>query len=261
MRDLVHFVHGNGFPSPCYRQLFQQLNQNVDCCYIDKVGHSEKFPVTDNWHGLVDEVIYSIKTQSSKPVIGLGHSLGGILSLLAAILEPNLFKQVILLDSPLIGRIKSNVIKFSKAFGMIDWLTPALRTKDRRKHWHNREQVLAYLKSRELFKTFTDLCLNDYIDYGMQNTKEGYSLRFDPSIEYQIYRTIPHILAKYEGKLSVPTVLIYGDKSNIVDRLDLSYMKKKYDINSVEIKGTHMFPMEDPETTAKLILDVINNKF
>ena len=257
MRKIVHFVHGNGFPSPCYQQLFMHLNQNVDCCYIDKVGHTEEFPVTDNWNELVDEVIYSIKTQSSRPVIGVGHSLGGVLSLIAAILEPDLFKQVILLDSPLIGRIKSNVIRFSKAVGMIDRLTPAFRTKNRAKHWSSREQVLSYLKSRDLFKTFTDLCLNDYIDYGMQYTKEGYSLRFDPSIEYQIYRTIPHIMAKYEGKLTVPTVLIYGDKSNIVDRLDLSYMKKKYHINCVEIKGTHMFPMEDPKTTAKLIMDVI----
>ena len=259
MREILHFAHGNGFPSPCYKQLLQPLEKRFDCYYIDRVGHSPEFPVTDNWHNLVNEVIISIKTQTDQSVIGLGHSLGGVLSLLAAIEQPSLFRAVILLDSPLLGRFKSSIVRFSKTLGMIDHLTPAFRTRERREHWQNREQVLTYLKSRKLFKSFTDACLNDYIDYGMQKNGEAYSLRFDRKIEYQIYRTIPHILHEYEGRLRVPTALIYGSKSNVIDRLDLRYMKKHYDVVSLETKGTHMFPMEYPKATAQLILDVIDN--
>ena len=259
MRELLHFVHGNGFPSPCYRQLLQHLQERFDCCYIDRVGHSLEFPVTENWHSLVNEVIASIQTQASQPVIAVGHSLGGVLSLLAAIEQPTLFKAVILLDSPLLGRLKSSVVRFSKALGMIDRLTPAFRTRQRRQHWKTHDQVVSYLKSRPLFKTFTDTCLQDYIDFGMLKNEEGYSLRFDRQIEYQIYRTIPHILATYEGRLHVPATLLYGNKSNVVDRMDLRYMKKYYDIGHIETKGTHMFPMEYPQTTANLILDVVDH--
>ena len=258
MRELLHFAHGNGFPSPCYRQLLQNLQARFDCCYIDRVGHTAEFPVTENWHGLVDEVIDSIKKQASKPVIGVGHSLGGVLTLLAAIEQPSLFTAVIILDSPLLGRFKSSVVRFSKAVGMIDRLTPAFRTRGRRQHWQTREQVFTYLKSRKLFKTFTDACLEDYIDYGMLKNEEGYSLRFDRQIEYQIYRTIPHILNEFEGRLHIPAALIYGNKSNVVDRLDLRYMKKYYGIRNFEINGTHMFPMEYPQETANLIMDVVD---
>ena len=258
MRQVLHFAHGNGFPSPCYRQLLQYLQSRFDCCYIDRVGHNPSFPVTENWHRLIDEVIFSVKTQASQPVIAVGHSLGGVLTLLAAIEQPSLFRAVIILDSPLLGRFKSNIVRFSKALGMIDRLTPAFRTRARRQHWQNREQVLSYLKSRALFKTFTDACLEDYIDYGMLNDGDGYSLRFDRQIEYQIYRTIPHILAEYEGRLQVPTTLIYGDKTNVVDRFDLRYMKKYYGIEHIEITGTHMFPMEYPQATANLIMDVVD---
>lgn len=257
MKDVLHFAHGNGFPSPCYAQLLRHLQKRFDCYYIDRVGHSPDFPVTENWHKLVEEVIESIKNQASQPVIALGHSLGGVLSLLAAIEQPDLFKSVILLDSPLLGRVKSSIVRFSKALGMIDRITPAFRTRARREHWHNREQLLAYLKSKKLFATFTEACLNDYIDYGMQKNAEGYLLRFDRKIEYQIYRTIPHILHKYEGKLQTPAALLYGNKSNVVDRLDLRYMKKHYGVINIETNGTHMFPMEYPETTANLILDVV----
>jgi pimeloyl-ACP methyl ester carboxylesterase len=257
VRQVLHFAHGNGFPSPCYRQLLQYLQERFDCCYIDRIGHNPDFPVTENWHKLVEEVIASVKSQAPQPVIAVGHSLGGVLTLLAAIEQPRLFRAVIILDSPLFGRFKSSIVRLSKAVGMIDRLTPAFRTRARRQHWQSREQVVSYLKSRALFKTFTDACLEDYIDYGMLKDDEGYSLRFDRQIEYQIYRTIPHILSAYEGRLQVPTALIYGDKSTVVDRFDLRYMKKYYDIKPIEAKGTHMFPMEYPQATAHLIMDVV----
>lgn len=256
MSEVIHFAHGNGFPSPCYRQLFEHLQLRYACCYIDRIGHSADFPVTDNWHCLVNEIIQSIESQSSQPVIAVGHSLGGVLSFLAAIEKPALFKSVILLDSPIIGRFKSNVIRLSKALGMIDHVTPAHRTRGRRHHWATREQAWRYLKSKNLFKSFTDACLDDYIDFGMNKTDKGYELRFDRDIEYKIYRTIPHILHEYEGQLRVPTALIYGNKSDVITPAEVSYMKINYDIACHETKGSHMFPMEYPKAVADLIMSV-----
>ena len=258
MKEVLHFAHGNGFPSPCYRQLLLHLEKRFDCDYIDRVGHTPKYPVTENWHHLVAEVIDSIKNQSAEPVIAVGHSLGGVLSLLAAVEEPSLFKAVILLDSPLIGRFKSTMVRFAKAFGMIDMLTPASLSRQRQQHWKTREHVFSYLKSKALFQTFTDACLNDYIDYGLQKTEEGYSLCFDREIEVNIYRTIPHVLSQYEGQLKVPAALIYGNKSRVVDRFDLRYMKTHFGISHHETKGTHMFPMEHPEAVATLITKLVD---
>jgi pimeloyl-ACP methyl ester carboxylesterase len=254
VKDLIHFAHGNGFPSPCYRQLLQHLQSHFDYCYVDRIGHNNHFPVTENWHFLVDEIIESIRTQASKPVIAVGHSLGGVLSLLAAIEQPTLFKSVILLDSPLLGRFKSSIIRFSKTVGVIDHLTPASRTRGRQQHWQSKAEVLTYLKRKVLFKFFTQACLNDYIEYGLEKNADGYSLRFDPEIEYQIYRTIPHVLPENEGKLNVPAALIYGQQSTVLSTFDVRYMKKYYGIVSFPMHGTHMFPMEDPITTAKWIV-------
>ena len=256
MKYPLHFVHGNGFPSPCYRQLLERLQTRFDCYYIDKVGHDAAFPVADSWQGLVDEVILSIKKGSNQPVVALGHSLGGVLSVMAAVQEPALFKTVIILDSPLIGRFKSSLVRLSKQVGLIDHLTPAFRTRKRRTHWDCREQVLAYLKTKSLFKHFTAACLEDYVDFGLQHDETGYTLRFDSEIEYQIYRTIPHTLSQYEGRLQVPTVLIYGNQSRVVDRHDRLYMNKHYGITSIETQGTHMFPMEHPDVVADLIFTI-----
>ncbi|BCZ97336.1 alpha/beta hydrolase [Legionella pneumophila] len=258
MRELIHFAHGNGFPSLCYKQLLEQLETRFDCCFIDKIGHDPDYPVGENWHNLVAEIIASIKRQAEQPVIAVGHSLGGVLSLLAAIEQPQLFKAVIMLDSPLIGAFKSSMVRLAKALGIIDRVTPAFRTKKRREHWQNYEQLISYLKTRDLFKTFTEECLNDYIKYGLEYKEDGYYLRFDRHIEYQIYRTIPHVIPRYKGKLTVPAALIYGDKSTVVDRMDIRYMKNHFNVKCFKTTGTHLFPMEHPKAVGKQVIEVVD---
>ena len=258
MRELIHFAHGNGFPALCYKQMLDCLEKEYDYCYIDKIGHDPLYPVNENWHNLILEVVASVKKQADRPVIAVGHSLGGILSLLAAIEHPELFKAVIMLDSPLIGTFKSSMVRLAKALGIIDRVTPAYRTLGRRMYWKDRNQLMSYLKTRDLFKSFSDECLNDYISYGLECKDDGYYLRFDRHIEYLIYRTIPHVIPDYEGKLIVPTALIYGDKSTVVGKMDVRYMKKYFNITSYKMKGTHLLPMEHPQTTAKQIKKIVS---
>jgi pimeloyl-ACP methyl ester carboxylesterase len=258
MKELIHFAHGNGFPALCYKQMLDQLESRFDYCYVDRIGHDPLYPVGENWHNLVNEVIASVQRQANQPVIAVGHSLGGILSLLAAIEQPELFKAVIMLDSPLIGRFKSSMVKLAKSLGIIDRITPAFRTKGRRSYWQSHDQLIRYLRTRDLFKTFTDECLNDYITYGLELREDGYYLRFDRHIEYQIYRTIPHVIPQYEGKLVTPTALIYGDESTVVDRMDVHYMKRHFNIKCYKTKGTHLFPMEYPQAAAKQIIATVD---
>lgn len=229
-----------------------------DYIYIDRIGHCEQFPVTENWYDLVHEVIHSVENQADKPVIGLGHSLGGVLSLLAAVERPDLFKMVIMLDSPLLGPVKSSVIRLAKSMGFIDRITPAYQTKGRRNHWRNEDQLRHYLQDRPLFKGFHPDCLQDYIDYGLEKNQQGYQLRFDRHIEYLIYRTLPHSLSQYQGRLQIPSAVIYGQQSNVVDKMDLAYMKKKFGIRAFEITGTHMFPFENPQACVEAVFSAID---
>lgn len=258
MKEKIYFAHGNGFPSPCYQQLLTVLQTRYECGYIDRIGHDSRFPVTENWDKLVDQLLYGIKTSCSQPVIGVGHSLGGVLTFLAAIKEPSLFKAVIMIDSPLLGRFKSRMVRLAKSLGIIDRVTPGHRARWRRRHWKTREELTSYLKARPLFSTFNDACLQDYINFGFSKTDNGYQLYFNSYTEYMIYRTIPHNLIQFEGKISIPIALVYGDKSNVVDRYDVSYMKKMYHVTCYRMKGTHMLPMENPEALGMEIFRAID---
>lgn len=259
MKELIHFAHGNGFPSLSYRQLLLYLGQRYECIYIPKVGHDKAFPVTENWPFLVKELTKSIETQAKgRAVIAVGHSMGGVLSFLAAIEAPHLFKALVLLDSPLLGPIKSHLLNIAKTMGIIDRITPAYRTKHRKEYWEDKTQLLAYLRKKNLFKSFDEKALHDYVDYGLDKTDEGYALAFDRQIEYLIYRTLPHTLFQYEGQLKVPSALIYGNKSSIIHSFDRFYMKKAFNITSFKMRGSHMFPLEHPKETGEKIFEVLD---
>lgn len=258
MKPLIYFAHGNGFPSLCYQQLLHQLSLFSHCIYLERIGHSQQFPVSENWDHLVQEILHDLQLRADKPVIGVGHSLGGILLALAAIKRPELFQHLILLDSPLIGRFKSKMIRLFKKLNWIDRVTPAHRVRYRKVSWRTREEALAYFKSKLLFKYFTPDCLEDYITHGLTPNEQGFELWFERDIEYQIYRTLPHVLHRYEGQLTVPTHLVYGTKSRVIQAFDRRYMRRFHHIQAYPLPGTHMFPMEVPDETAALIKQLIH---
>lgn len=257
-KPIIHFAHGNGFPSSCYQSLFTHLQDSFSVTYIDRIGHDKNFPVTENWDCLVEEVIASIERQSSEAVVAVGHSLGGILSLRAAFYRPELFKAVILLDAPMFGRVKSRLLHFSKHVGLIEHITPAHRTKLRRQTWPTKQKAFDYFRTKEVFKHFAEQCLWDYVNYGLEVTDDGFALRFDRTVEYQIYRTIPHILPRYHNKLNVPAAMIYGADSTVVTANDRRNMRRNFDMEIMEMQGSHMFPLEFPQQTTENIIKIFN---
>ncbi|WP_163834501.1 alpha/beta hydrolase [Spartinivicinus ruber] len=252
----IHFSHANGFPGETYQALFQALeHRGFSVDYLPLHGHNPCFPVADNWLGLVDELIETIKQRYQRPIIAVGHSLGGVLSAFAADQQPHLFKAVILLDSPVLTALDCSVVSMAKRLGLIDKITPAGRTKGRRALWSNRSDAKQYFAKRSLFAQFAEQCLDDYVQYGLIDHKTGVALRYNPEIELSIYRTVPHI--KLSKHYQVPTALLYGKQSNVIRRHQVSNMRRQRKFYVREVVGSHMFPLEDPTGTAGQIIHAI----
>lgn len=110
MSQTIFFAHANGFPSATYGKLFSALEPDYRIRHLEQHGHDPRFPVDDNWNNLVDELILHVE-QDSEPVWGVGHSLGGVLHYHAALRRPELYRGVVLLDSPLLTGVDRLVIR------------------------------------------------------------------------------------------------------------------------------------------------------
>ena len=89
MKPIIHFAHANGVPSKVYQKLFDLLKDEYDVIYLPLIGPDKRYPISNHWTYLVDQVIDSIVRQAKgRPVIGLGHSLGSVLTLMASYQRP-----------------------------------------------------------------------------------------------------------------------------------------------------------------------------
>lgn len=257
-REIIHFAHANGFPARTYGKLFAALQPEFEIGYLERHGHNPDYPVTDGWDRLRDELRAEIEKRYTRPVVGIGHSLGGILHFLVAVEKPELYSRIILLDAPLISRLSSNALWMLKTFKLIDRYSPSQMTRFRRRTWPNREEAYEHFKQKEKFAAFDDQVVRDYIEHGLVKGEEGFELFFTPRVEARIYRTIPHNLPRFRGRLCIPADYIGGTDSREGRLARLDYMKKHFPFGFHSIGGSHLFPLEKPVETAATIREIIN---
>ena len=234
--------------------MLRPLGDHFSVSWEEAIGMDPRHPPTEGWPHLVEQLIGKIEPIA--PVCGVGHSLGGYLNFLAAAQRPELFRAIVLLDAPIIGSFRGSMLGAVKRLGIVDRVTPAGATRDRRSTWPSREAAKAHFCGRPLFRHFADECLDDYVAHGLVQNHE-LRLRIDPAIEYQIYRTIPHDMMRHLPKLSVPAGFIGGAESDVVRRVRLAGMKPKFRMRKVP--GGHLFPFERPREAAAALLAMLSD--
>jgi pimeloyl-ACP methyl ester carboxylesterase len=256
MPDTLFFAHANGFPSATYGKLFGALAPEFSVRHLPQHGHDPRFPVEDNWATLVDELLHHLQTEA-QPVWGVGHSLGGVLHLHAAMRYPALYRGVIMLDSPLLGSPEQWVIRAAKRLGLIDRLTPAGRTLGRREHFSDYASAREYFLGKPLFQHFDPDCLDAYLEHGLKPDGQGLRLAFDPDTEIRIYRSVPHLSPGKPNRMALPLAVIGGERSRIVLRHHARNARRLPFGEFHRVPGGHMFPLEQPLQTAELIRGVL----
>ncbi len=255
-RPVLHFSHANGFPALAYGAMLGELARACRVGWIDAIGSDPRYPVTDGWPHLVEQLVSVIEREyRGEPVFGVGHSLGGYLTFMAAASRPDLFRAIVMLDAPVIGAVPGRFLAASKRLGVVDRITPAAMSRERRSVWASAEEAKAHFRSRSLFQNFSDECLDDYVRHGLVARRGGLRLLIEPALEAAIYRTIPHDMRRHLGTLRTPAAFLGGARSDVVKRVGLAAMRGKFVLRRVP--GGHLFPLEHPRETAAAIVDLL----
>ncbi len=258
--NLINFAHANGFPAGSYQTFFHYFHESNRYKIIanEKYGHHKHFPVSNNWPHLVEELVYFVK-QQNQPVIAIGHSFGGVISFMAACQYPELFKGLIMLDPPVITGVETWAIRLLKKTRYIDKVTPAGKSKKRRRFWPVDTDLASKFSRSKLFKDFDPRCLKDYVNSATIKKNDRLELVFDPQIETEIFRNMPTNLAKFKQKLTMPSALIMGEHSDVSPAYFFKrFAKLNSNIELHSINAGHMFPLEKPQETFTLIDKIIS---
>lgn len=260
-QSILHFAHANGFPADCYRVLLEPLKNQWQVICLDRFGHHPSFPVNHNWQSLVDELLHHLQqTCGDQPVIGVGHSLGGVITYMAAIKAPERFSRLILLDPPLLTGWKDSLgLKTAKRFGFIDRVTPAGITRGRRSHWPDANTAEQYFAGKKLFAGFHSQALKDYVAFGTEpHPQGGIRLRFDPKVELAIFRNLADNLRGSHRKIKVPVTIIRGQSSDLLTA-EREKTLRAMGFECLQVPGGHMFPLEHPNETRQCLLQLLSS--
>jgi pimeloyl-ACP methyl ester carboxylesterase len=256
LKNVIHFSHANGFPASTYRTIFAELAEDYEVRFVERFGHDSRYPVTRDWPHLVEQLLDDVGARFEQPVWLVGHSLGGYLSLMAALKKPHWVRGVVMLDSPLIAGWRSGLLGVTQWTGLDERLSPAARTRTRRTHWSSREEAWRHFRNKRAFARWDERMLADYIDCGIPQLDAGgaRALAFDREIEYLIYRTLPRtISARLARGAPVPVGFIAGTRSREVRQAGLDATRRIVGAHFEWMAGSHLFPMERPIQTARAV--------
>lgn len=252
----VVFSHANSFPAGTYRVLFQHLKaRGFDVCAVDRYGHDPRYPVTNNWPHLVQQLADFAAEQvrqRGERVFLVGHSLGGFLSVMAAARHPELARGVLLIDSPLIGGWKANVVGVAKSAQVVGSISPGRVSRQRRFSWASNEEALEHFRRKKAFARWNPEVLSDYVHHGLQDHEGKRVLHFDRAVETAIYNTLPHNLGRLLAAhpLQCPAAFIGGRDSDEMKQVGMAMTQRVTQGRIMMLDGSHLFPMEQPVVTA-----------
>jgi pimeloyl-ACP methyl ester carboxylesterase len=256
-KPLLHFTHGNSYPSGAYGRLLEELGRDFDVRTTDMLGHDPRWPVDDNWHALIDELIAQLE-RYEQPAILVGHSLGGAVGMLAAWRRPDLARCVVMLDSPVVAGWRAIVWRMAKALGLGRKLSPGGVAQRRRNVWPSRQAAYDHFIAKPIFQAWAPGALDDYMEHGLKPHPEGVQLRFDREVEASIYATLPHDMGPVLKKpYPLPIGFVAGTRSQELRQAGMDSTRKLVGDNLVTIEGTHLYPMESPQLTAQLTREMI----
>ena len=266
---MVLFFHGNSFPASTYNVMQDELRRRGLVVHaLEKIGHNPAYPVTSNWPHLVDEVhafAQPLVAAHPGPVVLVGHSLGGMLSLMLAALHPEIAHAVVMVDAPAVAGWQANVLRLSKKLSITRKFSPGAVSQKRRNQWTNLDEVRAHFTSKKNFARWHPQALEDYIQHGTQEAMvDGQVQRilcFSREIETQIYNSLPHNLERMIQRhpLKCPVSLVAARHSREMKIAGLDFTKRITKGRITMIDGSHLVPMESPIATAAAVEAAILN--
>ena len=132
----AHLAPANGFPPQVYLPLLRPLFERLTVHAVVPLPMRTVAPPPRHldWKALADEMATHLQQRGLAGLIGIGHSLGGTLSLYAAARHPGLFRALVLLDPVIFPYRLLAPIALLRLLGLKERFPLAVRARRRPTH-------------------------------------------------------------------------------------------------------------------------------
>jgi len=262
----LHFLHANGYPPECYRPLITRLSEHY---HVFSMRQRPLWPDSRpeeiaDWHPLTDDFLRFLDEHQTGASIGVGHSLGGIVTLRAALRQPERFRALVLIDPVLFPPRMITFMRLIRALGRSYRLHPlALGALRRRRVFENRALLSKGYRRKSIFRYLSNANLEAYVE-GLTNPRPDgkYELVYSPEWEAHIYVTgIWHDMDLWRGLpgLNIPLLIIRGAETDTFWASTARRVLRKVPAAQVVTvpQATHLVPLEHPDEVYQAIQEFL----
>lgn len=252
---LLHFAHANGYPPGSYRLFINELRPHYRVLAMQQRPlwpHANPREMTD-WQLFADDLIHFLDQQGLQQVIGVGHSMGAVATMFAALRRPELFRILVLIEPVF---LPPHVLQASAANPEAVALMPLVQNAlHRRRHWASRQEAFNRFRRKEVFRRWTDEALWDYVNHATRPGENGYVLAYPREWEAQIYSHPPLTVWGDIPRLAHPTLAIRAAESDTIYPQPWQlWQQLQPGAKFVEVADAgHMVTMERPSHLAAII--------
>ncbi|PJF22126.1 MAG: hypothetical protein CUN56_07595 [Phototrophicales bacterium] len=259
--DTLHLAVANGFPPQTYEPMLVPLLKRYHALSLVPRALWEDEPVPRqrlNWkQTLAADLINGLRQHDLQNIIGIGHSFGGVATLLAAIAEPQRFRAIILLDPTILPAVEMWWMRLARWTGR-DLGNPLPQRAEKRKtQFESRQAAYDYFKQKRLFADWHPAAFEGYINALRQNGT-GVTLAWAREWEAYYFRTLYTGTWRELRKLrqtGLPVLTIRGGTSDTLLPSAAKHMCRLLpEMSYHEIAGHgHLFPQSAPHQTSEVI--------
>lgn len=207
---------------------------------------------------LAPDFIETIKQHDLRDIVGVGHSFGGVGTLLAANALPDRFKAVILLDPTIMPRFRLWGVWLNQKLGT-DWGNLlSQRSRKRRYRFESQDEAYDYFNGKRLFRDWPDETVRLYAESMPPHPEGGVQLAWPREWETYYFRAIhtdPWPDLRQLHQTGLPLLTIRGGESDtLVPKVAEQMRRVLPDMAYHEIAGHgHLFPHTAPDQTSTFI--------
>ena len=200
-------VHATGLCGNVWNPYARVLSKHFHVICLNQRGHGyTEQPTGDYDFELVgQDVAAFILELDLTDIHGIGHSSGGLVTLMASHMLPGRYSKIALTETTL--RNRSSMITPEQLETRLD------RTRSKRMVWDSREAIYEAYRNRNAFKNWSEESFQGYLDGGTKTLQDGkVELLCPPEVEAHYYQTRYGMeVDKYFTELKGSYLLLLGE--------------------------------------------------
>ncbi|MEZ4643556.1 MAG: alpha/beta fold hydrolase [Chloroflexota bacterium] len=250
-RQIALMIHGWSSSWYAMSPLMGLLAQRFHCISVDLPGYgqSPSLPERTTIAGYVNVLADLIEHLSDGPVVLVGHSMGGMISITLALTHPILVERMVLLSPTISGRLSTAINLLISPITLLERFTPGSLLVQAV------ENVLVGITDRLMrpvsFAARSGITENDYMRSRADARRPGQG-----KVRAECFRAmLENDLSGRLSKLDTPTLILWGAEDNTVPLRDAGVVADEWPGADLRItpKAGHWPQFETPDTTRRQV--------